>query len=119
MATAKKQAQKAASRRRFGWPKILLILLVLVAGLLLYLRETMMEQAFAGAAYGARIACSCRHVGGRSLDDCRKDFEPGMALVRLSEDEAAKSVTASVPLLASQSAIFREGRGCLLERWDR
>jgi hypothetical protein len=68
-----------------------------------------------GAAYGARVGCSCRYVGGRSLGDCRKDFEPGMALVSLSEDARAKSVTARFALIYSQTATYREGPGCVLE----
>jgi hypothetical protein len=42
-----------------------------------------------------------------------------MSLVRLSEDDRAKSVTASVPLLASETATYREGFGCVLEKWRR
>lgn len=71
-----------------------------------------------GTAYGAHIACSCRHIGGRSLEDCEKDFEPGMELVGLSEDAEARSVTASIPLVARQTATFREGQGCVLEPWE-
>lgn len=74
--------------------------------------------AVTGASYGARVACSCRYLGGRSLSDCRKDFEPGMELIMLSEDADAKNVTARFPLLASQTATFREGEGCRLEAWQ-
>lgn len=70
-----------------------------------------------GAAYGARVGCSCRFVGGRSLGDCKKDFEPGMELITLSEDAQSKSVTARFPLLASETATYRDGPGCQLERW--
>lgn len=72
-----------------------------------------------GTAYGAHVACSCRYAGGRSLEDCAKDFEAGMELVSLSEDRAEKSVTARFPLLASATATYREGWGCLLERRER
>ncbi|WP_226794611.1 hypothetical protein [Altererythrobacter sp. CC-YST694] len=96
-----------------------MLLLGLIAALTAWFyRDTVMAQATAGTAYGARVACSCRFVGGRNLKDCEKDFEPGMALVSLSEDEGEKSVTASVPLLASQTATYREGYGCVLEKWD-
>ncbi|HSG35796.1 MAG TPA: hypothetical protein VLA37_14790 [Sphingomonadaceae bacterium] len=77
----------------------------------------LVDQAVAGTSYGARVACSCRYVGGRDLEDCRKDFEPGMELVSLSEDEGDKSVTASVLYLVSQTATYREGPGCVLEPW--
>ncbi len=65
-----------------------------------------------GVGYGARVACGCRYIGNRSLADCKKDFEPGMELIQLSEDGATKTVTASVPLLASRSARFDPVLGC-------
>jgi hypothetical protein len=119
MATAKQNARKRSTRRAGRWPAILLVALVLAAGGVWYLRESLMEEAIAGTAYGARVGCSCRYLGGRGLKDCEKDFEPGMALIRLSEDDKAKSVTASVPLLSSQTATYRAGYGCVLQRWDR
>ena len=71
-----------------------------------------------GSAYAARVACSCRFVAGRSLDDCAKDKLDGMELISLSEDAEAKSVTASIPLIASDTATYREGYGCLLQEWQ-
>ena len=41
-----------------------------------------------------------------------------MEVVFLSEDAEAKSVTARVPLIASATATYREGFGCLLEPWE-
>ena len=40
-----------------------------------------------------------------------------MDLVMLSEDDKAKTVTASFPLIASQTATFHDGAGCVLEPW--
>lgn len=69
-------------------------------------------------AYGAHTACSCRFVDGRALGQCRDDFDdPMMRLVMLSEDDDAKSVTARIPVLASQTATYREGWGCVLQPW--
>ena len=79
--------------------------------------QRLQGDATAGSAYGARVACSCRFVAGRSMEDCAKDKLAGMELVRLSADETAKSVTASVPLLASDTATYRKGYGCVLESW--
>jgi hypothetical protein len=113
-----------ATAKRIGlgigksWPKVMLGLgLIAVLAIWLF-REPVMSQAIAGTAYGARVGCSCRYVGGRDLEDCLKDYEPGMEIVSLSEDPEAKSVTASVPLLASQTARFREGYGCVLDPWE-
>ncbi|MDG5752112.1 hypothetical protein P8R33_13425 [Qipengyuania sp. XHP0211] len=71
-----------------------------------------------GTAYAAHVACSCRFVAGRSLDDCAKDKLAGMELVSLSENPQAKSVTASIPLVASETATWREGYACVLDEWE-
>ncbi len=71
-------------------------------------------QAELGSAYAARVGCSCRYVQGRSLESCQSDFEPGMEMVSLGEDPATKTVTGSVPLLASRSARYAGESGCLL-----
>jgi hypothetical protein len=63
-------------------------------------------------------SASRRYIAGRGLADCEKDFEPGMEFVFLSDDPATRSVTARVPLLASSTAQYREGFGCVLEPWD-
>lgn len=70
-------------------------------------------QARLGAAYGAHIACSCRYIEGRPLASCKRDFEPGMELVSLSDDPANKRITASVPLLAQAVAERRGAFGCI------
>ena len=75
-------------------------------------------QAELGSAYAARVGCSCRYVQGRSLESCQSDFEPGMEMVSLSEDPATKTVTGSVPLLASRSARLAGASGCLLRPED-
>ena len=114
MATAK----RSTSRRRRLWSSVLLALAVLAGALAWLYREPIGGLTTTGAAFGARTACSCRYVAGRSLGDCKKDFEPGMALVFLSDDEEARSVTARVPLLASDTAHYREGYGCVLDPWE-
>ena len=96
---------------------MLLALVVLAAALGWYYRQPIAGYKAIGAAYGARTACSCRYVAGRNIDDCEKDFEPGMELVFLSDDEEERSVTARVPLLSSATARYREGFGCVLDPW--
>lgn len=68
-----------------------------------------------GVGYAARVACGCHYIGNRSLGDCRKDFEPGMELIMLSDDPATKTVTASVPSIASRSARLDPLLGCQVE----
>ena len=53
------------------------------------------------------------------LGDCRKDFEPGIELIQLSNDPATKTVTASVPLIASRSARYDALLGCQVETFKR
>lgn len=118
MATAKRSTHQSAPGRRRIWPQVLLALIVLVAAVGWLYREPLAGYTTAGTAFGARTACSCRYIAGRGLEDCEKDFEPGMAVVFLSDDPATKSVTARVPLIASATARYREGFGCVLEPWD-
>lgn len=89
---------------------------MVAAGFALFL-SPLRSFAQTGASYGARVACSCRFVGGRELSDCRKDFEPGMQLVSLSEDAQERSVTARFAWVVSDQATYREGWGCMLDSW--
>ncbi len=107
----------SGSGKRPLWRRPLLAIALVLAAALVWFWRPLNGYAITGAAYGARVACSCRFEGGRSLSDCRKDFEPGMELVMLSEDSTAKTVTARFPLLATQTATYREGEGCRLEPW--
>lgn len=100
-------------RRRWPW----LVALAIVAAGLAWYWTPLNGYAQAGAAYSARVVCSCRYVGGRDMDSCKGDLEPGMELVMLSQYAAEKSVTARFPLLRSETATYREGWGCVLEPW--
>lgn len=96
----------------------LLIALVIGGGYLIWKFPSYRAQAELGSAYAARVGCSCRYIQGRSLESCTTDFAPGMELVSLSEDPATKTVTGSVPLLASRSARYAGASGCLLRPED-
>jgi hypothetical protein len=113
MATAKRST---IGRRRI-WPRVLLATAVLGAVAAWYYRAPIVGYTTTGAAFAARTACSCRYVAGRAIGDCKKDFEPGMEVVFLSDDPESKAVTARVPLLASATARYRDGFGCMLEPW--
>ena len=113
MATAK----RSMTHRRRIWPQLTLGVVLLAAGAAWFYRAPIAGYTSVGTAYGARTACSCRYVAGRPIGDCEKDFEPGMEVVFLSDDPATKSVTARVPLIASASARYRDGFGCVLEPW--
>jgi hypothetical protein len=82
----------------------------------LYVRS-ITPQLELGVGYAARVACGCRFVEGRSLAQCRTDFESGMEPIRLKEDAVAKSVTAYVPLIASRTARLDPVLGCQPDRF--
>lgn len=89
---------------------------IALAGLAFAMRP-MFANARVGAAYGARTACACRYIAGRPLSECRKDFEPGMQLMMLSDDAEARRITVRYPLLLAEHASYRPGWGCQLEPW--
>jgi hypothetical protein len=98
------------ARRIIGW-------IMALAGLLLgaglawgWAHKPMLEL---GVGYGARVACGCRYIGNRPLADCKKDFEPGMEAIQLSEDPKTQTVTAWVPLIASRSVRHDPILGCV------
>lgn len=93
---------------------VLTLFVLILAAVFAYNYSFIKGQLGIGTAYGARVACSCHYVGGRDLDDCEKDFEPGMEVIGLTLDDEKRRVTASVPLLASATAEFREGWGCVI-----
>lgn len=93
---------------------VLVLFVLILAAVFAYNYSFIKGQLGIGTAYGARVACSCHYVGGRDLTDCEKDFEPGMEVIGLSLDDEKRRVTASVPLLASATAEFREGWGCVM-----
>ncbi len=99
------------------WLWITLGLVALIVAALSAYRTQINGYAAAGTAYSARVACSCRFVGNRALGDCEKDQLAGMELISLSEDAEAKSVTATFPLIRSDTATYREGYGCVLQEW--
>lgn len=107
-------ANQARSRL---WLKVLVVLALALAALWWAYGDTVRGIGKAGTAYGVKNACSCRYISGRDLDSCKTDFVSRMSVIRLSEDEAARSVTASMPLIASHTATYREGFGCVLEEW--
>jgi len=104
--------------RSRGWLWLALIA-ALIVGLAWWFRAPIGGYSGVSTAYAARVGCSCRFVGGRDLDDCKKDKLAGMELVTLVDDVDAKSVTARFPLISSTTATYREGYGCVLEEWER
>ena len=113
MATSGKPAGSTQPRR----PWWLWLIALAVLGALGWYWPKINGYARTGAAFGARVGCACRQVEGRDLADCRKDFEPGMEWVVLSENAKDRSVTARFPLLAAETAKYADGPGCVLQPW--
>ena len=76
---------------------------------------TLGRRADLGSGYVAHVVCSCRYVGNRDMKSCATDFEPGMEIVHMSDDPAAKRITAWVPLLAKHTATYSPAYGCALD----
>jgi hypothetical protein len=110
-------SRSRAVHRRPLWLKVVVVLVLVLAALGWFYRAPLYGYAETGAAVGARTACSCRYIAGRTLKDCKKDFEPKMEAVFLSDDEDTRSVTGYVPLIASETARYRKGYGCVLDPW--
>lgn len=95
-----------------------MIALALILAVVVWKYPAWKAQAEVGAAYGARVGCSCRFVQGRSIESCRTDFEPGMEIVSIEEVEGRRAIHASVPLMASRTAHYDGPSGCLLDPED-
>ncbi|MCA3255348.1 MAG: hypothetical protein INF91_07020 [Alphaproteobacteria bacterium] len=73
------------------------------------------RKAEVGVGYAARVVCACRYIGNRTMAQCLTDFEPGMEIVSVTEDAAAKRITATVPLIATRTARYDGDLGCALD----
>ena len=114
-----KSPAPARRRARSRWGLWALAIIALVVGVGAFaFRSEIDGYGSVSAAYSARVACSCRYVAGRPLEDCKKDKLAGMEAVTLVEDGESKSVTARFPLVASATATYRKGYGCVLEPWE-
>lgn len=113
---SRKAGRAGPGAGRGAW--LLLAVAAAVLALAWQYRAPVKAYTQAATAYSARVACSCRYVAGRSLADCEKDKPEGLELVTLVEDPATRTVTARFPLLARDSATYREGYGCVLEKWE-
>jgi len=113
---AKTRSPRRASRSSRRYWVVLALIVLAALGWARYGEEASI-YARTGAAYGARVGCSCRFIAQRPLDQCEDDLIEGMALISLGDDEATRSVTARFPLLASETATYRDGYGCVLESW--
>jgi hypothetical protein len=107
-------------KRRWAWRGVGLLAglaLGLGAMFVAFVWRPANQNARIEAARAARIACSCRYLGGRGLGDCESERPRGRLPISLSEDPGAHTITARAPLAAAQTATYREGWGCQLQTW--
>jgi hypothetical protein len=107
----------ASGQPRRIWLRLAGWLVVVAVGSLIWFWKPLSGNARAASSVAARVACSCRFVAGRDLSSCGTDFEPGMSPVILSEDAEARSITARYAFFMPQTATYRAGEGCVLEKW--
>jgi hypothetical protein len=107
-----KRPKETGSKRRYIIWAIAAICLIAVAWFA-YNYRGIKGQAELAAAYGAHITCSCRYIAGRELDNCKRDFEPGMDMLTVTDDPETKRITASIPFLAKAIAERRGAYGCI------
>ncbi|MET0138208.1 MAG: hypothetical protein ABW048_10650 [Sphingobium sp.] len=104
-------------KQRFDWRLSALAVVAILVAFCVWNWSAWRHRAGIAAGFGARIACSCRLVEGRSIESCRTDFarQEGMGLVHLSDSADGRGVDASVPLLAHRSARLVPGFGCIID----
>ena len=103
------------ARRTLLWSVLGIVAIAAVAAYMLIASRR--PQLELGVGYAARVGCGCHYIGGRPLGDCHKDFEPGMEPIRLADNPATKTITASVPLIATRKARYDPILGCQPERF--
>lgn len=114
MATAKR-GRKSRGTILF---RVLLLFALISAGLWLAFGREAAALSEVGTAYAAKTACACRHIADREIGSCHADLGSGFSTLWLSEDAEERSVTASIPGLASTTATYSGSWGCVLERWE-
>lgn len=94
--------------------KILLGILLLVMIALAYNLPYYYKYAQIGAAYNAKMACSCVFVSGRELSSVEREDLYAIPFGTQTVDRKAQTVTSSLFGLVSKTAQYRPGLGCTL-----
>ncbi|MGJ0237169.1 hypothetical protein [uncultured Novosphingobium sp.] len=112
------QVSEMRQRQPARWGRNLLLLAVLlVVALTAWSWTRLRVTARTNTALAAQTGCLCRFAAGRSLASCEADPAVKRDWVGLHQDAAARSLTASVPLLASQTARWSPEAGCVMDGW--
>jgi hypothetical protein len=117
MATGQRTEMRHRQPARWGRNLTTLVLVVAIA-VTAWFWTQMRETSRANAAYAAQTGCLCRFAAGRDIAACAVDPGVSRDWVSLGEDAKAGTVTATVPMLARQTARWTPSQGCVLEHWD-
>ena len=105
---------------KVDWARLILIATLLALAAYAAWKWSAWQRAgLAGAAYAARIVCSCRYIGGRDAESCARDIRDDARLAFVTELPQERAVRASIPLLGSAKARFRPDFGCVMEQEAR
>ncbi|MEM7017342.1 MAG: hypothetical protein AAF512_08390 [Pseudomonadota bacterium] len=99
------------------WLKITgVLLLVLLVAAAIYAYLTIWPTIKVGTGYVAHQACSCVHIGGRTLESCLADIPESMSSIsaEVVTEGGQKGVRASA-LFNENTAIHEAGYGCALK----
>ncbi|AEE50056.1 serine hydrolase domain-containing protein [Haliscomenobacter hydrossis] len=94
--------------------RILRIALYFVVFILLYNIRYYYQYAKIGAAYNAKMACSCVFVSGRSLASVEKEDLYAIPFASQTVDRRKQTVTSTLFGVVSKTALYRPGLGCTL-----
>lgn len=94
--------------------KILLGILLFIVIALTYNLPYYYKYAQIGAAYNAKMTCSCVFVSGRELSSIEKEDLYAIPFGTQTVDRKAKTVTSSLFGLVSKTAFYRPGLGCTI-----
>ncbi len=112
------QGTQMPHRQPARWGRNLMALaLVIALAVTGWFWTRMRDTALTRSATAAQTGCLCRYTAGRSLASCQGDPGVKQEWVGLQDDTAAHSLTASVPVLASQTARWTPEAGCVLDGW--
>ncbi|MCP3675832.1 MAG: hypothetical protein GY829_15380, partial [Gammaproteobacteria bacterium] len=98
--------------------KIIIIVLMLLAGIGLYYYPTVSNTLNVAAGFSAKNICSGFFISGFNADDIVEEallpIDDAFNHVNYDIDEKTKSVTTNIFGLFERLAVFREGLGCTL-----
>lgn len=95
-----------------------LLVLVVVLGVIggitwqVWLKDQV-AYAKVATAYGAKMVCSCLHVGEREMASCRNDFTADVGAVSFADDGQTTRASVLGGLVGAE-ARFEPGLGCTL-----